>query len=79
MPKTKRDQDSNIFLIYLQFQIMLQLTWKHNHITSFSSFKTAMKASWGTSTLPIDFILFFPSAWLEIDDNSIAIKGINQN
>lgn len=50
---------------------MLQLTRKHDHITSFSSFKTAMKASWGTSTLPIDFILFFPSAWLETDNNTI--------
>ena len=41
------------------------------HSTSFSSFNTAMNASWGTSTLPIAFILFFPSACLQISSDRI--------
>ena len=41
------------------------------HSTSFSSFNTAMNASWGTSTLPIAFILFFPSACFQISSDHI--------
>lgn len=42
---------------------ILYKVYEPDHTTSFSSFNTAMNASCGTSTLPIDFILFFPSAW----------------
>lgn len=45
---------------------------EHFHSTSFSSFNTAMNASWGTSTLPIAFILFFPSACLQISSDHVV-------
>ena len=35
-----------------------------SYTSSLSSLSTAMNASWGTSTLPTDFILFFPSAYI---------------